>query len=200
MFTRMLIVLYILVFLLLVSSCSDTAVVSSGPSGVSNSAPNVNSAATPVSDLISTETVSDSCIKNDGWLLPPSKKETSPERSDPNIIMMRTKKGSEVEVIQITYSFGYANAWTYAQDLRCKAGDPDYLNGKFATPWYTELSLNGKVFAYSIFAKEVWEKSPSNSDAGEERFMYDIRDDDGDGIFETLAHGSKMMVPNWVLK
>ena len=200
MFIRMLFVCYPIVFLLLISSCSQNAVVNSENVGVGNGTPNLNPPVTPESDPFLPETGSENCIKKDGWLLPPSNGKTTPERSDPMVIMMRTKSGKQVKVTQITYSYGYAHAWTYSQDLRCKGGDRDFLKGNFATPWYTELSVRSQVFAYSIFAKEVWEKPPSNSDAGEERFTYELRDDDGDGIFETLVHGGENLVPNWVLR
>jgi len=200
MFMRMLFVWSLAVFLVLISSCSDTTLVSSEPEGVRNSHHNLNSAETPASDSTLSKTVSDTCIKNNGWLVPPTKGGATAEKLDPRTVMMRTRSGKEVSVTLITYSYGYEHAWTYSQDLRCKSADQDYLEGNYATPWYTELSVNGQVFAYSIFAKEVWDKPTSTSDAGEERFTYELQDDDGDGIFETLIHGGKKMVPDWVLR
>ena len=185
-----------------ISSCSEAGIVNSENVAVNNSStPNLNTTVIPENKppLNSQDTVLKNCIKKDGWLLPPTNGRHISD-TNPKVDMMTTKDGKEVEVTQTSYSYGYENPWSYSQDVPCKGGGSDYLKGKVATPWYTEFSVNGKVFMYSIFAKEVRVPPPSNSDPGEERFMYDIRDDDGDGIFETLVHDEKVIVPKWVLK
>lgn len=186
-----------------ISSCSESGAVNSETVAVNNaSTPTLDATVTPEnsSPLNSQDTVLKNCIKKNGWLLPPHNGRLISDTSAPKVDMMRTENGKEVEVTQTSYSYGYENAWTYSQDVPCKGGGLEYLKGKVATPWYTEFSVKGKVFMYSIFAKEVKVPRPSNSDHGEERFMYDIRDDDGDGIFETLVHDEKVTVPKWVLK
>jgi len=181
-------------------SCSEAGALNSETVANDNaSTPNLNTSVTPEnkSSLNSRDTVLKNCIKKDGWLVP------SPDGrqiSDTKKHMMPTRNGKEIEVTEITYSYGYENPWTYSQDVPCKGGGTENLRGKVATPWYTELSVKSKVFMYSIFAKEVRLPPPSNSDPGEERFIYQIQDADGDGVFETLVHDKNTSVPEWVLK
>lgn len=79
-------------------------------------------------------------------------------------------------------------------------GDLNYLRGKLESEFFMEHSYKGKVFMYSIFAKEVRIPSPSNNDAPKEKFVYLIADMDGDSIFETLEGNEDLKVPKWVLK
>jgi hypothetical protein len=138
-------------------------------------------------------------IKKNGWMLPSRKKRYVENR---RVSTMSTEEGKEIEVINTDCT--YETPWTYSQDFHYEGmyagGDLNYLKGNFESPYFTQYSFKGKVFMYSIFAKEHRTPRPSNSDSPEERFIYLIADYDGDGIFETLLYNVEMKVPTWVLK
>jgi hypothetical protein len=141
-------------------------------------------------------------IKKNGWLLPPLRDRKLVRTS---VLQWSTAKGKKVGVTSTHYIFEkpllYSHdSWLYSQDFSYEDGTLDYLKGKLESEFFMEFSLNGKVFMYSIFAKEVRELPPSNTDPSEERFVYQIADNDGDGVFETLVNDEEVIVPKWVLK
>lgn len=137
------------------------------------------------------------CVKKSGWLRPSSKERYISDK--PTKSMMPMKNGKEVEVT--TNHFGYNIPWSHSLEINCESNDWDYLKGKLETPWFMEVSFKGRVFMYSIFVKSVSEDY-SAKEVGEERYIYQIQDSDGDGIFETLlnSYNEEVFVPEWVQK
>jgi hypothetical protein len=179
----------LIVLVLSISSCSK-------PVCENNAAtPNVNNAGTPEKKLPSKSedvVLSDgqNSTKKSGWRVPTTNKRKIEETS---VNLMPTEEGKEVEVTHTHYSFEIP--WSYTEDFLDLRG-PLKLESHFIM----EHSIKGKVFMYTIFAKETRVTPPSNSEPHEDTFVYLIQDMDGDGIFETLIHGEDVIVPKWVLK
>jgi len=138
-------------------------------------------------------------IKKSGWKTPSKKNAYIDEKYDQGNTERVTKSGKRVRTKASSYFIG--PPWQYSQDFSYKGGELDYLKGKLTSNNFLEMSVNGKVFLYSISAEKVVSPAPSNNDPHEDPFVYEIMDSDGDGIFETLLGDyDEIIVPNWVLK
>ena len=192
------ITLWSIFLVLFIWSCSDSATVNNVGSPGLNIAgtPNVSSAGLPEKKLPSNsggDVLSDSKdrTKKGGWRVPKSDKRKIENTS---VNSRPTEEGGDAEVTRTHYSFEIP--WSYTEDFADLRG-PLKLESEF----FMELKVNGKVFMYAIFAKEVRTRAPSNNEPHVDTFVYRIRDDDGDGIFETLVGGDEeTKVPKWVLK
>lgn len=140
-------------------------------------------------------------LKKSGWKTPPKNDtyiDESYDQGDPERV---TKSGKQVKTKSILY--GYRTPWLHSQVFYYEGRDLDYLNGKFASTSFIEMSANDKVFFYAVFVEKAVSTSLSNSEAPdhEDPFGYQIMDADGDGIFETLLGvDGKNVVPDWVLR
>lgn len=75
------------------------------------------------------------------------------------------------------------------------------LHGELVLDSFEEFRLNDKVYLYSIVAKENEDINQKNTNAHNEKLIYQILDNDGDGIFETLIdNGSNVLIPKWCIK
>ncbi len=188
---KMPISLCLLVLTLLVSSCSKTA-------GVNNAAKNV------VKDANTTEKQQPSNSEDEvpiprmnqakasGWQVPPPNRDVVRK----SVADMQTTTGKQVKVTSTDYSYAYENPWSYSEDFRDLRGPV-----KLESVFFSEYSGKGRVFMYSIMAKEVRAPPVSNRVPHEDSFVYKIMDADGDGIFETLLGDyDEIIVPNWVVK
>ena len=129
--------------------------------------------------------------KKGGWQVPPRNKQ---HIVDISVNTLPTEDGKDVEVTRTHYSFD--PPWPYTEDFLDLSGPL-----KLETHFVMEHSRKGKAFMYSIFAKRVLSRPPSNNEPHEDTFVYLIQDKDGDGIFETLPGDfDKIIVPKWVLR
>lgn len=138
-------------------------------------------------------------IKKSGWRTPSRKDAYIDDTYDQGDVKRVTQNGKQVRTNTIHYIF--KTPWLYSQDFYCEGRDLNIIKGKLEAVHFLEMSVNGKVFMYSIFGKKIVPPPASNSDPHEDPFVYRIQDIDGDGIFETLLGDSdEIVVPNWVLK
>lgn len=197
------------------SSCSSAV-------GVDNTAPNSSSRQTAqnqiagnVADQSSATVESNSSqnprdvvlfdgenyIKKSGWKVPSRKEafiDESTEGRSPRD--GRTRTGKQVKTT--TTQFIYKTPWHYSQDFYFDGPDLDYMEGNLEAEYFLEISVNDKVFMYMISGRKIVPPPTSNS-YHEDPFVYEIQDNNGDGIFETLVGGKafgETIVPNWVLK
>lgn len=134
-------------------------------------------------------------IKKSGWKEPSKKGAYIDETYDSDTVEAVTKSGKQVRTKTLFYGFTKLNL--YSEDFYYEGQDLDYLKGKLELLSFLELSAKGKVFFYSVTAQKV----VSNIDLPEGPLGYQIMDNDGDGIFETLlGQYDEIVVPNWVLR
>lgn len=138
-------------------------------------------------------------IKKSGWKTPSRSDTYIDESYDQGKGEGVTVSGKRVRTNTIFYL--YKVPWLYSQDFYYEGRDLDYLKGKLESLSFMEISVNGKVFMYSISTQKVVEPPPSMNEDHEDPFGYQIQDRNGDGIFETLLGDyDEIIVPNWVLK
>lgn len=138
-------------------------------------------------------------IKKSGWKTPSRSNAYIDESYDQGEVERLTVSGKQVKTKTLLYD--YKTPCLYSQDFHYDGRDLDYLKGKLESLSFLEMSVNGKVFMYSISVEKVVTPPPSNNGPHVEHFGYQIQDRDGDGIFETLVgHDGDIIVPNWVLK
>ncbi len=139
-------------------------------------------------------------IKKTGWRVPSRKEafiEESTEGRSPR--EGRTSTGKQVKTTTTQYI--YKTPWHYSQDFYFDGPDLDYMEGNLEAGYFLEISVDGKVFMYMISGRKIVPPSTSNS-YHEDPFVYEIQDNNGDGILETLVGGKafgETIVPNWVL-
>jgi len=139
-------------------------------------------------------------IKKSGWKVPPRKETYVNESYDGRPVERMTTTGKQLKTTSTHYI--YKTPWLYSQDFYFEGRGLDYMKGNLEAGYFLEMSANGKVFMYTISGRKIVFPPPSNSDPHEDPFVYDIQDNNGDGIFETLVGGSaydEIIVPNWVL-
>ncbi len=137
-------------------------------------------------------------IKKSGWKMPPKNDTYIDENYDQGDPERLTKSGKKVKTNTILY--GYRTPWLYSEDFFYEGRNLDYLKAKLESFSFLEMSANGKVFFYSIFAQKVV-SPPSDNEPHLDPFSYQIMDADGDGVFETLLGDyDEIVVPNWVLR
>ena len=140
-------------------------------------------------------------IKKSGWK-PPSRRDSYiNDTYDQGNVRGIDKNGKPVKVTKSHYI--YKTPWLYSQDFYFEGRGLDFLKGNLESGYFLEWRANGKVFMYTISGRKIVPPTASNSDHHEDPFVYDIQDNDGDGVFETLFGGSAyddLIVPNWVLK
>lgn len=138
-------------------------------------------------------------IKKRGWKTPSRNDAYIDDTYDQGIVERVTENGKQVRTKTIDYIF--KTPWLYSQDFYFKGRGLESMKGQLESTSFLEMSVNGKVFFYSIFTQKVVSPPPSNNDPHEDPFRYQIMDADGDGIFETLLGDyDELVVPNWVLK
>lgn len=135
-------------------------------------------------------------IKKSGWKTPSRNDTYIDESHDQGSVESRTEKGKQVRTKTLFY--GYRTSWWHSQNFFYEGRDLDYLKGKLESLSFMEISVNGKVFMYSITVGPLMLNDLDHRDP----FGYRIQDRDGDGIFETLLgdHYDEIVAPNWVLK
>ena len=78
------------------------------------------------------------------------------------------------------------------------------VGGDLRLMFIEELATNGKVYGYSIFARQVAPKDKDGNPLSRDQdhmFVYRCYDSDGDGKFETMiTDSSPFLIPDWVLK
>jgi hypothetical protein len=75
------------------------------------------------------------------------------------------------------------------------------LHGELVLDLFKEHRLNDKVYLYSIVAKENESINQKNVNDHNDKLIYQILDNDGDGIFETLIdNSSTVLIPKWATK
>ncbi len=140
-------------------------------------------------------------IKKSGWETPSRKEafiDESTEGRSPR--EGRTRTGRQIKTTTTQYI--YKTPWHYSQDFYFDGPDLDYMEGNLEAGYFLEISANGRIFMYMISGRKIVPPSTSNS-YHEDPFVYEIKDNNGDGIFETLVGGNafgETVVPNWVLK
>lgn len=139
-------------------------------------------------------------IKKNGWKKPPKKdtyKDETYSQGEMSELELATKQGKRVKAKRDLYYI--RPLWWHSQDFIYKGQELDYLKGKLRAGFFTEISVNSKVFLYNITVEKVVSGIPPDGDH-REPFVYEIMDSDGDGIFETLVQDDEnSIVPNWVL-
>jgi len=201
-------------FLFHTSSCSSTAGLNSAATTNSNIRPEAeNQSAGNASDQSSkTVEVSPSpepkdvvlfggknYIKKSGWKLPSRNETYVDDTQVKDAVKCITEKGKPVNITKILYV--YKTPWLYSEDFHYERRNLDIIKGKLQAGYFLEMSVNGRVFMYSISGEKIVEPPASNTDPHEDPFVYQIQDTDGDGIFETLLGDyDEIIVPNWVLK
>ena len=207
-------ILLVLSFLFHTSSCSSDVVVNNAATTNFNSPPAAeNQNAGNVSDQSSQDVESGpsskpkdvvvfdgkNYLKKSGWKVPSRKEAYLNDTYDQGVVERVTKNGKQVRTKTIDYIF--KTPWLYSQDFYFVGRGLESMKGQLESTSFLEMSVNGKVFFYSIFTQKVVSPPPSNNDPHEDPFRYQIMDADGDGIFETLLGDyDEIIVPNWVLK
>lgn len=75
------------------------------------------------------------------------------------------------------------------------------LHGELVLISFKEFRLNDNIYLYSIVAKKNEDINQKNINAHNELLIYQILDNDGDGIFETLIdNDSTILIPKWCVK
>lgn len=204
-----------LLFFVFISSCSKSTEKSNvSTSGVkpletaaSNPQVNLQNAPTPTVESKSTPNPKDvvrfdgtNYIKKSGWKVPSRNDTYVDDTYDQGNVKRMTENGKQVEMKTVNYL--YKAPWLYSQDFYFEGRELDYMKGSLSAGHFFEMSVNGKVFMYTIGGNEKVVPPPgSNSDPHKDPFGYQIMDKDGDGIFETLLGPfDEIIVPNWVLK
>lgn len=140
-------------------------------------------------------------IKKSGWKMP-SRKDAFVDESTEGRSPREGKTRTGKQVKTTTTQYIYRTPWHYSQDFYFDGPDLDYLEENLEAGYFLEISANGKVFMYMISGKKIVPPPTSNS-SHEDPFVYEIQDNDGDGVFETLVGGKafgETILPNWVLK
>jgi hypothetical protein len=145
-------------------------------------------------------------IKKNGWKKPSKKDTYKDETYDQGDAERVTKSGKRVNTKTDHYSI--LPPWLHSENFFYKGRELDYLKGKLESLYFLEMSANGKIFLYTISGKKIVSSSgektvssaTSNSDDHEDAFTYQILDNNGDGVFETLVYDDEIIVPDWVLK
>lgn len=138
-------------------------------------------------------------IKKSGWKKPSRNDAYIDDMYDQGDVKRVTENGKQVTTDTVDYIF--KTPWHYSQDFYFEGSGLDLMKGQLESTSFLEISVNGKVFFYSVFTKRVASPPPSNNDPHEHPFRYKIMDADGDGVFETLLGGhDEIIVPDWVLK
>jgi hypothetical protein len=218
---KALILLFLGLSFLFHASCSNTAEVNDVATvNVSNARADENRNARNVSGQ-SSETVESSpypkrkdfvffdgknYIKKIGWKVPSRKDAYVDETYDSSPEQGSTTGGKRVYTTTSIYN--YKTHSLHSQDFYFEGKDLDYLNGKYESGYFMEISAKGKIFMYTISGKKIVSSSgegtvssaTSNSDSHEDPFTYRILDKNGDGVFETLVYEDELIVPDWVLK
>jgi hypothetical protein len=135
-------------------------------------------------------------LKKSGWRIP--RLDGRREVVQTSVEAMSSQTGKDVDVTTKLYS--YDEPIVYSLNFSSKRSELDDFKGNLETPWFRELSLDGKIFRYIIFAKVIKGSLPSNREPAEERYEYLLQDDDGDGVFETFIYKGDIKVPAWVFK
>lgn len=165
----------------------------STPPSQSNQTDERTAASTPRDKVVSS---GKDYIKKSGWTIPSGAETDVRERQTD---MGSTKDGKAVEVILIFHD--YKAPKSYSENFYFEGSNLDNMKGVLKSGGFTEYSVNGKRFRYSVFVEKLVPPPASNSDPHEDPFVYQIQDADGDGIFETLLRDyDKLIVPDWVLK
>ena len=138
-------------------------------------------------------------IKKSGWKTPSKNATYIDESYDQGDVVRMTESGKEVRTNTTLY--GYRTPWLPSQDFYYEGRELDYLKGKLESLSFLEISVDGKVFMYSISVEKVVTPSSSNNEDHVDPFGYRIQDRNGDGIFETLLRpGVDIVIPDWVLR
>jgi hypothetical protein len=142
-----------------------------------------------------TSVINDGRIINEtGWKVPQTKDTT---KGTPTVKKINSIEGKSFNV-KTTY-FTPNNAVLYTEELFSE--NVTRLHGELVLTRFEEFRLNDKVYLYSILAKENESINRKNANDHNEMLIYQILDNDGDGIFETLIdNGTDILIPKWVTK
>lgn len=133
-------------------------------------------------------------INENGWQVPQTKdtKSWTPKEKKINSI-----EGKPFNV-KITFFNPNENV-LYTEELFSE--NVTRLHGELVLNSFEEFRLNDKVYLYSIVAKENEDINQKNINARNDMLIYQILDNDGDGIFETLIdNDSTVLLPKWCTK
>lgn len=138
-------------------------------------------------------------LKKSGWKVPSQENAYVDESYNQDDPIRRTESGERIRTTMIHYFL--KKPWVYSQDLHFDGSSLDSLKGTLETSSFLKMSVNGKVFFYSISVEKAKPPYASNRDAHVDPFGYQIMDTDGDGIFETLlVKYDEIIVPEWVAR
>jgi len=133
-------------------------------------------------------------INETGWKVP-QKNDT--KSWTPTVKKINSIEGKPFNV-KINYFLPNENV-LYTEELFSE--NVTRLHGELVLDSFEELSLNDKVYLYSIVAKENESINQRNVNDHNDKLIYQILDSDGDGIFETLIdNDSTILIPKWVTK
>jgi hypothetical protein len=133
-------------------------------------------------------------INETGWKIPQAKD----ARTGPPIVKkIDTVEGKPFNVK--IHSFIPIDKVLYTEELFSE--NVTRLHGELVLDLYKEYRLNDQVYLYSIVAKENESIDQKNINDHNDKLIYQILDNNGDGIFETLIDNSDtVLIPKWVTK
>jgi hypothetical protein len=133
-------------------------------------------------------------INETGWQVPQTR---DTEIGTPTVKKINSIEGKPFKVK--TIYFAPNNEVLYTEELFSE--NVTRLHGELVLHGFEEFRLNDKVYLYSIVAKENEDINQKNINAHNEKLIYQILDNDGDGIFETLIdNDSTVLIPKWCTK
>ncbi len=138
-------------------------------------------------------------IKKSGWTVPTRQDTYVGQHAWNNkTIEKLTANGTKVKVIG--KQFLYGSPLPLSEEFSFDGDGLDFMKGNIMCYGFFEDTANGKVFRYTIYIQKEQPAGVSNTDR-KGPTQYEIHDNDGDAIFETLlGDGDEFIVPNWVLK
>jgi hypothetical protein len=130
-------------------------------------------------------------INESGWKVPQTKDTRTGNKE------VKTINSVEVKPFKVKTTYFTPNTEVlYTEELFSE--NVTRLHGELVLIHFEEFRLNDKVYLYSITAKKNESINQKNVNAHNEIMVYQILDNDGDGIFETLIDDYKTVpIPKW---
>ncbi len=188
-------ILYIFSFIFLLFSVGCNGVQPQNLNNVINVTPTP-----PMEEIVETSNGNRKFINPGGWQIPMPMPEDRKKTKESKTYGTT----SDGERVDMTITF-YAPIKDFFYTLVIDPAFREHaVGGDLILELIGELKTNGKVYGYSIFARQVAPKDKDGNFTASDHnhmFVYRCYDSDGDGKFETLlTDSSPYFVPDWVLK
>jgi hypothetical protein len=163
-------------------------VVSACSTNSASKANNGNEAITPGVEVPAT--LVDDKIRKEGWTVPRAPDMVRHGMKEQKI---KGEDGKEHKVVFTTYES--ENGFELSPE---GVGAPSVMYSVFGVTGLNELSINKKIFAYTMTIYPKKDAQGGNNVPAASIF-HSILDKDGDGVFETRLYGRITQIPGWAL-